>query len=133
MQPQTELILNIRDKVQEIAGIEAVTDELTDDGRIYLEIGSAVVEKKYARGPALWMVPVMFLIKKPSAWSACQKSVTIISGPESRRAERRTRPGGWISLPGQTKQPGTRTGMSCTPALSTLKSAIEKGESHEIK
>lgn len=41
------------------------TNELTDDGRIYLEIGAAVTEKKYTRGPSLWRVPVMFLIRRP--------------------------------------------------------------------
>ena len=65
MQPQTELVLNIGDKVKEITGIEAVFNELTDDGRIYLGIGGAVTEKKYVRGPALCMVPIMFLIKRP--------------------------------------------------------------------
>lgn len=65
MQPQTELIRNICDKVQEVTGIDAATNELTDDGRIYLEIGAAVVEKKYTRGPSLWRVPVMFLIRRP--------------------------------------------------------------------
>ena len=60
MQPQTELIRNICDKVQEVTGIDAATNELTDDGRIYLEIGAAVTEKKYTRGPSLWRVPVMF-------------------------------------------------------------------------
>lgn len=65
MQPQTELIRNICDKVQEVTGIDAATNELTDDGRIYLEIGAAVTEKKYTRGPSLWRVPVMFLIRRP--------------------------------------------------------------------
>lgn len=65
MQPQTELVLNVRDNVKEITGVEAVMDELTDDGRIYLEIGSGVTERKYIRCPAECMVPVMFLIRRP--------------------------------------------------------------------
>lgn len=67
MQQQTELMLGIRDSVKEITGTEAVLTELTDDGRIYMEIGAGVTEKKYVRGPSLGMVPVMFLIKRPGA------------------------------------------------------------------
>lgn len=66
MQPQTALILKIRDELEtRFPDIGVALTELSDDGRIYLEIGAGITEKKYVRGPALFSIPILFLIKRP--------------------------------------------------------------------
>ncbi len=67
MQPQTELLMNIRDEIErELKDIRIALSELSDDGRIYMELGDGRVEKEYFRGPSVGVYPVLFLIKRPA-------------------------------------------------------------------
>ena len=72
MQPQTELITNIKNDIEKnfpsIGGVSL--EELSDDGRMYIEIGAGTVDKKYIRGPVESMVPVLFMLKRPGSKEA---------------------------------------------------------------
>lgn len=64
MQPQTELMFNIRDDIDaNIEGLSVALSELKDDGRVYAELGAGYADKVYTRGKGLYVHPVLFICK----------------------------------------------------------------------
>lgn len=66
MEPQTELMLNIKGIVEEKLQIPLNLSELPKDGGVYAELG-ATFEKRYVRqrGSGLCTCPVLFMCKRP--------------------------------------------------------------------
>ncbi|MCI6044257.1 hypothetical protein MR857_13235 [bacterium] len=62
MEPQTELMLNIKGIVKQNLDMDLNLSELPKDGGLYAELGP-VMEKGYIRGPGLLTVPVLFMCK----------------------------------------------------------------------
>ena len=63
MEPQTELILQIKEQVQGKLNIGINLRELANDGQVYAELGAGYTEKKYTRGPGIYVHPVLFMAK----------------------------------------------------------------------
>lgn len=82
MEPQTELMLNIKRIVEEI-GVLLNLAELPKNGGVYAELG-AITEKLYIRGPGLCTCPVLFMCKRP-AEPDCLDELSKISNYFSRR------------------------------------------------
>lgn len=79
MQPQTELLFRLRDWIDEkLPETKAALEELSDDGRIYLEIGPGADERRYLRGTVQNTVPVLFMAKRPGGREA--ECLELLSG-----------------------------------------------------
>lgn len=86
MQPQTELMLNIRDDIDKnIIGIEVALSELKDDGRVYAELGAGYVEKTYTRSSRLYVHPVLFICKGNDEPAIIEKLSMIANYYKSKR------------------------------------------------
>ncbi|MCI5650358.1 MAG: hypothetical protein MR332_13215 [Fusicatenibacter sp.] len=62
MEPQTELMLNIKGIVKQNLDMDLNLSELPQNGGLYAELGP-VMEKGYIRGPVLLTAPVLFMCK----------------------------------------------------------------------
>lgn len=63
MEPQSELILNVKKDIKKQFDIDINLNELSEDGQVYAELGAGYIEKKYVRGPGLYVYPVLFMCK----------------------------------------------------------------------
>lgn len=66
MNPQTELMTQIREDIEtSLPDVGIALSELSDDKRIYIELGAGYTDKKHVRGPGFYVYPVLFIIKRP--------------------------------------------------------------------
>lgn len=65
MQPQTELMLNLKDIAEKEIGISLNLTELPKDGGLYAELGSGSQVKRYLRaGTGIYRYPVLIMCKR---------------------------------------------------------------------
>lgn len=66
MEAQTELMTKIQEDIEKnLPEIDIALSELSDDQRIYMELGAGYTEKRYLNGPGIFTHPVLFIIKRP--------------------------------------------------------------------
>ncbi len=63
MEPQRELPLKVKEYIQTKLNIGINLDELANDGQVYAELGAGYTEKKYTRGPGIYVHPILFITK----------------------------------------------------------------------
>lgn len=63
MEPQTDLILQVKEQIQDKLDIGINLRELSNDGQVYAELGAGYTEKKYTRGPGIYVHPILFMAK----------------------------------------------------------------------
>lgn len=64
MQPQTELMVNLKELIENKIQIPVNLAELSDDGRVYAELGAGGNVRRYIRIKAgIYSYPVLFMTK----------------------------------------------------------------------
>lgn len=63
MEPQSELLLRVKEKIEEQLKLNISRKELAEDGQVYIELGAGYTEKKYVRGPSVYIHPILFICK----------------------------------------------------------------------
>lgn len=84
MEPQTELMLNIKGIVESRVGIPLNLAELPKDGGVYAELGSTVFKSYIRNGPGMCTCPVLFMCKRPTE-PDCLNELSKISNYFSRQ------------------------------------------------
>lgn len=84
MEPQTELMLNIKEIVENRLQISLNLFELPKDGGVYAELGPTMERRYIRKGPGMCTCPVLFMCKRPVEFD-CVDELSKISNYFSRQ------------------------------------------------